>query len=112
MKVWSAVAIAVAIVGLGATPAVCAVSSDVPSPGHAMFAKSKTVKIALRNDSGSPLQLKVGDDIVSLDVGKSVALKLAVGTRIVMNAAAGKHPAGELVAEACSALDNTILAIQ
>jgi len=112
MKVWSAITIAVAIVGLGAAPAVCAVSSNVPSPGHAMFAKSKTVKVALRNDSGSPLQLKVGDEIVSLDTGKSVSLKLAVGTRIVVNAATGKHAAGELLAEASTALDNTTLAIK
>jgi hypothetical protein len=112
MKVWSAVAIAVAIVGLGAAPAVCAVSSNVPSPGHAMFAKSKTVKVALRNDSGSPLELKVGDEIVSLDAGKSVALKLAVGTRIVVNAATDKHTAGELLAEVSAALDNTTLTIR
>jgi hypothetical protein len=71
-----------------------------------MFAKTKTVKVALRNDSGSPLQLKVGDEIVSLDAGKSVALKLAVGTRIVVNAATDKHQAGELIAEASTALDN------
>ncbi|MGA1983621.1 MAG: hypothetical protein ABSG84_14290 [Acidobacteriaceae bacterium] len=111
MKVWSAVAIAVVIVGLGATPAVSAISSNVPSPGHTMFAKSK-VKIALRNDSGAPLQLKVGDEIVSLDAGKSIALKLVVGTRIVVNTATDKHPAGELIAEASTTLDNTILAIQ
>jgi hypothetical protein len=78
-----------------------------------MFAKTtKTVKVALRNDSGSPLQLKVGDDIVSLDAGKSVALKLAVGTRIVVNAATDKHPAGELLAEASASLDNTTLTIK
>ncbi len=77
-----------------------------------MFAKSKTVKVALRNDSGSPLQLKVGDEIVSLDAGKSVALKLAVGTRIVVNAATDKHTAGELLAEVSAALDNTTLTIR
>ena len=112
MKVWTAVAITVAIVGLGAAPVVYAGTSNIPSPGHAMFAKTKTVKVALRNDSGSPLQLKVGDEIVSLDAGKSVALKLAVGTRIVVSAATDKHPAGELIAEASTSLDNTTLTIK
>jgi hypothetical protein len=112
MKVWTAVAVTVAIVGLGAAPVVYAGTSNNPSPGHAMFAKTKTVKFALRNDSGSPLQLKVGDQIVSLDAGKSVDLKLAVGTRIVVNAAAGKHQAGELLAEVSTSLDNTTLTIK
>jgi len=112
MRIWSAVAITVAIVGLGAAPAVYAATSNVPSPGHAMFAKSKIVKVALRNDSGSALQLKVGDEIVSLDAGKSVSLKLAVGTRIMVNAATDKHQAGELLAEASTALDNTTLTIK
>jgi hypothetical protein len=112
MKVWSAVAITVAIVGLGAAPAVYAATSNIPTPGHAMFSKSKTVKVALRNDSGSPLQLKVGDEIVSLDIGKSVSLKLAVGTRIMVNAATDKHPVGELIAEASTSLDNTTLTIK
>ena len=112
MKVWTAIAITVAIVGLGAAPVVYAGTSNIPSPGHAMFAKTKTVKVALRNDSGSPLQLKVGDEIVSLESGKSVALKLAVGTRIVVNAATDKHQAGELIAEASTSLDNTTVAIK
>ena len=112
MKVWSAVAITVAIVGLGAAPAVYAGTSNIPTPGHAMFAKTKTVKVALCNSSGSPLQLKVGDEIVSLDAGKSVSLKLAVGTRIVVNSATEKHPAGELIAEASTSLDNTTLTIR
>jgi len=82
------------------------------SPVHAMFAKSKTVNLALRNDSGSPLELKVGDKVMSLDAGKTVALKLPEGTRIVVNAAAPKHPAGELIAEASTDLDDTTVAIK
>jgi hypothetical protein len=112
MRVWTAVAVTVAILGLGAAPVVYAGTSNIPTPGHAMFAKTKTVKVALRNDSGSPLQLKVGDEIVSLNSGKSVALKLAVGTRIVVNATTDKHPAGELLAEVSASLDNTTLTIK
>ncbi len=112
MRVWPAVAVTVVILGLGAAPVVYAATSNIPTPGHAMVAKTKTVKVALRNDSGSPLQLKVGDQMVSLAAGKSVSLKLAVGTRIVVNAATDKHPAGELLAEVSTSLDNTTLAIK
>jgi hypothetical protein len=112
MKVWTAVAVTVAIVGLGAAPVVYAGTSNVPTPQLVLFAKTKTVKLALLNNSGSPLQLKVGDQIVSLDPGKSVSLKLAVGTRIVVNAATDKHQAGELIAEASTSLDNTTLTIK
>jgi hypothetical protein len=58
------------------------------------------------------MQLKVGEQIVSLDPGKTVAVKIPVGTRIVVNAATPKHPAGELIAEVTTALDNATVAIK
>jgi hypothetical protein len=110
MKIRSAVAVVVAVAGLSLSATVYA-APTVSSHVYAMFAKSQTVKVSLRNDSGSPLELKVGDQVVSLDAGKTVALKLAIGTRIVVNAATSKHKAGEVLAEASSALDNATLAI-
>jgi hypothetical protein len=77
-----------------------------------MFAKGKTVKFAVRNDSGSPLELKAGDQVVSIEAGKTVALTLAIGTRIVVNAPTAKYQAGELLAEASTALDHTTLTIK
>ena len=77
-----------------------------------MFAKTQTVKVSLRNDSNSQMQLKVGDQVMSIDAGKTVAVKVPVGTRIVMNAATSTHQAGELIAEATTALDNATLAIK
>lgn len=77
-----------------------------------MFAKTQDVKVSLRNDSGSQMQLKVGEKVVSLDAGKTVDVKVPVGTRIVVNAATATHQVGELIAEATSALDNTTVAIK
>ena len=110
MKILSAVAAAILVASLGAAPAVYAASSNVPT--RVAFVKTKTVKFALRNDSSSPMELKVGDQVMSLDPGKTIALKLDVGTRIVFNAATPKHPAGELIAQATTDLADTTVAIK
>jgi hypothetical protein len=83
-----------------AAPAVYA-APVISSPVHAMFAKTKsnTVKLNLRNDSGTAMEIKVGDQVMTLDPGKPVSLKLEVGTRIVANTATPNHPAGSLIEE-------------
>ena len=112
MRIRSAVFVAVIVAGLSTPAAVYAAPASSDAPVHAMFAKSKTVKVAVRNDSGSPVELKVGDQVISLDAGKTLALKLPIGTRILMNAATPKHQAGELLAEASTGLNNATLAIK
>jgi len=69
-----------------------------------MFGKTKTstVKLSLRNDSGAPMEVKVGDKVMTLDPGKPVSLNLEVGTRIVANSATPNHPAGSLIEEVIS----------
>jgi hypothetical protein len=111
MRIKLVTAAVVVAVGLSVPAAVYAAPANRNVPTQVSFSKTKTVKLALKNASGTAMQLKVGDQIVSLDAGKTVALKVAVGTRIEMNAAAGKHQAGELLAEATSDLDNTTLTI-
>lgn len=112
MRIRSVVLVAVVVAGFMASAAVYAAPTNIQLPVHAMFAKSQTVRIALRNDSGSQMQLKVGEQVVSIDAGKTVALKLAVGTRIVVNAASATYQAGELIAEATASLDNSTIAIK
>src|ERR1700743_2751546 len=104
MRIRSVTAVATIVAGLGVPPAVFAAPANRNAPMQVSFSKSKTVKVALHNNSGTAMQLKVGDAVVSLDAGKTVELKLAVGTRIEVGAAAGKHQAGELLAEATSDL--------
>ncbi|HEX9201406.1 MAG TPA: hypothetical protein VF865_17750 [Acidobacteriaceae bacterium] len=103
---------AIVVAGLAVPSAVYAAPVDVPTPVHAMPIKGKTVKLALRNDSGSPVELKVGDQVMSLDAGKSVALKLPAGTRILMNTPTPTHAAGELITEVSTALNNATLAFK
>jgi len=95
-----------------ASAAVYAAPTDVPSPAHIVLAKSQTVRVALRNDTGSQMQLKVGEQVVSLDAGKTIAIKAQVGARIVVNAATSTHPAGELIAEVIATMNNATVAIK
>ncbi|HEX3969003.1 MAG TPA: hypothetical protein VHW70_13630 [Edaphobacter sp.] len=101
MKGLNRLTLAVVAISLLAGPAVYAAPASLSSPVHAMFAKTKTstVKLNLRNDSGSPMEVKVGDKVMTLDPGKPVALDLEVGTRIVANSATPNHTVGSLIEE-------------
>jgi hypothetical protein len=104
MKGLNRLTIAVVTTSLFAAPALYAAPASISSPVHALFAKTKstTVKLSLRNDSGSAMEVKVGDKVMTLDPGKPVTLNLEVGTRIVANSATPNHPAGSLIEEVIS----------
>ena len=104
MKGFNRLTVAVVAASLFAAPAVYASPASISSPVHAMFARTKatTVKLSLRNDSGSPMEVKVGDKVMTLDPGKPVTLNLEVGTRIVANSTTPNHPAGSLIEEVIS----------
>lgn len=89
-----------------------ATPAGLHSPIHAMFSKTKLVSISLRNDSGAPLELKVGEDVMTLAVGKTVAMKLAVGTRIVSTQQTVNHAANSLIAQVSSDLSGATIAIK
>ncbi|MGH9598163.1 MAG: hypothetical protein ACRD3K_15330 [Edaphobacter sp.] len=104
MKHLNRLSVAVVAASLLAAPAVYAAPASIPSPIHAMFAKTKStvVKLSLRNDSGAPMDVKVGDKVMTLDPGKPVALKLEVGTRIIADTATPNHAVGSLIEEVIS----------
>jgi hypothetical protein len=104
MKHLNRLTIALVTTSLLAVPAVYAAPASISSPVHAMFAKTKTstVKLNLRNDSGAPMEVKVGEKVMTLDPGKPVSLNLEVGTRIVANSATPNHAVGSLIEEVIS----------
>jgi len=104
--------IAIVVAGSMASVAAYAAPTDVPSVVRVGFSKSQTVKCTLRNDSSAQLQLKLGEEIVSIDAGKTLAVKIPVGTKIVVNVATAGHAAGEVIAEISKSLDNATLAIK
>jgi len=104
-------AIATIAASLVVSPAVYAATS-IHSPVSAMFGKTKTIKVTLVNDSGASMQVKAGDDIVTLESGKPVTLKLPVGTQVVANTATPIHQAGSLIAAVSDSLNGAIVHIK
>jgi hypothetical protein len=101
MKGLNRLTLAVVASSLLAAPVVYAAPARISSPVHAMFAKTKTstVKLSLRNDSGTSMEVKVGDKVMTLEPGKPVSLNVEVGTRIVANSATPNHAVGSLIEE-------------
>ena len=69
MKGFNRLTTAVVATSLLAVPAVYGAPASISSPVHSMFAKTKstTVKLSLRNDSGSAMEVKVGDKVMTLE---------------------------------------------
>jgi hypothetical protein len=100
MKTRIAVAALFAAAFLTAVPASYAAAGSIPSPVHAMyFHGEKKIKFSLRNETGAPLELKVGDQVMTLQAGQVAPFKLPVGTRITTNTATEHHPVGSLILE-------------
>ena len=72
---------------------------------HAFFGnKQKMVHFSLSNKSGTPLDLKVGEQPITIAVGQTVKLNLAAGTRITTVTPTAKREAGYVVCEVTSAI--------
>jgi hypothetical protein len=112
MKRRNPIAIAVIAVSLIAPSVVFAAPASIHSPVNAMFSKTKTIKFTLRNDSSSPMELKVGDEVVTLDAGKSLEVRLPAGARVLANAATALHQPGSVIAEVSDSLSGAIIHIK
>ena len=102
----------IAALALCAAPAVYATPTTIQTPVHAAFNKVKTVQISFRNDSGTPLELKVGENVMKVEMGKTLSLKLPEGTRVVTNTPTSKLEAGALITEVQSYLSGATLSIK
>jgi hypothetical protein len=107
----------IAIVLTGASlltvPAVYATPAGVASPVHAMFrSQTKTVKLNVRNDSSVAIELKVNDQVMTVEAGKTLDLKVPVGTRIMANNTTPNHPAGSLITEVIKEQDGATISIR
>jgi hypothetical protein len=111
MKRVNRLTIAFVATALLAAPVVYAAPASISSPVHAMFSKTKTIKLNLRNDTGSAMEVKVGDKVMTLDPGKPVSLKVDVGTRIVANSATPNHEIGSLIEEVIKDHDGATIVI-
>lgn len=97
------------VAALPATHTAYAATTSFSPSIHAMFAKEKTVKLSLRNTSSAPIDLRVGENLMTLAAGQSLSLTLPVGTRIVANSSTAAVQAGTLIAEVSKELSGAVL---
>jgi hypothetical protein len=114
MKIRIAFATLFAAAFFAAVPATYAAVGSIQSPVHAMyFHGEKKVKFSLSNETGSPLELKIGDQVTTLKAGEVLPLKLPVGTRVITNTATQNHPAGSVIVEVSDSMySNSTLSIK
>ncbi|RXH57977.1 hypothetical protein [Granulicella sibirica] len=106
----SAVVLATLAVTL-APSAAFASSLHVTPSVHAFFGdKVKTIHFNVRNSSGAPIELKAGDQVMTVAAGQTMELKLPNGTRVINNVKTDKREAGAVICEVSSALnDSTVV---
>lgn len=94
------------------SPMLIALTLMAPQAAHAAIGKSKVVKFSLINESGAPLVLKDGDDIIKLEAGKSANVKESVGSRIVVvDGPMQSHKPGDVIVEVIGYLSGSIVHI-
>ncbi len=77
-----------------------------------MFGKTKMVAFNLRNDSATALKLKAGDSVMTIDAGKTMAVKLPAGTSITTEEATASHPAGAVIAQVSGDLSGVTISVK
>jgi hypothetical protein len=84
-----------------ALPAANAAVIGIHSPAHAFFHSNgqKKVKFNIRNNTGAPIELKIGDKVETLKADQVLPLKLPVGTRVVANSDSGPYHAGDVIVQ-------------
>lgn len=100
------------VAGLFTSHIVYAAPASINVPFHAMFAKEKTVKLSLRNGSSAPVEVRVGEQLMTLTAGQSVNLNVPVGTRIVVNSDTPAVKAGTLIAQVSKELSGSTVTLK
>ena len=111
MKIRIALATFFAAALFAAVPATYAAVPNINPSVHAFFFNGeKKIKFNVNNQTGVPLELKVGDKLTTLKPGEVMAFKLPVGTRITSNTATDHMRVGDVVVEVTSGMysDSTI----
>jgi len=67
---------------------------------HAFFVNgSKKVKFRVINETGQPLEVKIEDQITTLNVDQPFQVNLPVGSRIIVNKATGQFKIGDVLVQ-------------
>jgi hypothetical protein len=112
MKSRNLVILAAVVTALITPHVVHAAPVNLHAPLNAMFAKEKTVKLSLRNASPSSIEVKVGEELMTLTAGQAVNLNVPVGTRIVANTDTSTIKAGTLITQVSKELSGTVVTLR
>lgn len=95
------------------TPAAAYASTlHLPAAMHALMGnKEKSVHFSLRNQSGAAIDLVAGDKTMTLAAGKTMDVKLPIGTRILTASKTDKREAGALICEVSAATADTTIVL-
>lgn len=106
--------LAPALLALALAPVAASASIlRIATPVHAAFGnKTKTVGFKLHNDSAAPLELRAGDQVLTLTAGQTLDVHLAAGTRVLTTAKSGNREAGTLICEVSSALGGSTITLR
>lgn len=107
MKLRITCAAFLAAVFFAAAPASYAAVGSIHSPARAMFFYGqKKIKFNLSNQTGASLELKIGDQVTTLEAGQVKGFNLPVGTRVIMNTSSGRYHAGDVIVEVTAGMYN------
>ena len=80
-------------------------------PVHALFGKSKMIKVNVENKSQTVLTIKAGDQQITVQPGATGSLKVLEGTQITNVNATSSLMAGAVIATAASSLNDSTFTV-
>ncbi len=92
-------------------PALNASAIKVAPSVHAFFGNAKTVKLSVKNDSDTAIEIKAGESVMTIEAGKALTVNLPVGTRVMTTTATKSHVAGDLLFEVSTSLSGATVRI-
>jgi hypothetical protein len=81
-----------------------------PNPSSSTH-KAKMVHFSIRNDTNQAFDLQAGEDLIKVDKGRSVHLKMPIGTSLFFASSASSHQAGSLFTVISTELSDTTIAV-
>ena len=82
-----------------------------PDNATSTTVKAKLIKFSIRNDAKTSLQLKAGDQVITIAPGQTEAVKLQVGLQLTTVSDTAKLPSGSVLTTVSESLQGNTLAV-
>jgi hypothetical protein len=107
-RVLTAMVLGVSMLSVGA---VYAAPVGAYAPANAASTKEKPVSLSFHNNTGEAIKIKAGASEMTVDPGKTVAVKLAVGEKVVAQSDSPNYHMGDVLATATKEFDNAVITL-